>query len=175
MQLENINGEGDLRRWLGAQLKLLAGVNYHWIEPNILLGSTVGAPDIEVGFDNKKIGLELKYLEVKRKGIKWTVRPVQRQYHHSLARRGGRSAILAIVNDKNENTLILVRGDKVPLRDYSSHPQSGCIDGKCDITRILPEIDDKETVLTTLELLFSEEYWDPDHLVGAIPFGGIAR
>jgi hypothetical protein len=170
MKLENINSEGNLRRWFGDILKGLAGVTHKWVEPNTLLGSAIGAPDIDVGFDRKKVGLELKYLYVLRKGIKWTVRPAQRSYHHMLARRGGRSALLAIVNDKNINTLILVRGDKIPLRDYASHPSSGCIDGRCDITRILPETDDRETVLTMLEILFSEEYWGEDHLVGALPF-----
>jgi hypothetical protein len=159
MKLSNVENENDVRKWLSQHLKVLKGVSYQWIEPNVMLGSTMGAPDINIKFDRRTVGLELKFLEVTNKGIKWTVRPVQRRYHHMLARAGGRSALMGIVHDEL-NTLILVRGDKIPLRDYASHPDSGCPNGKASIVHIGNDLDnEQDMVLTMLELLFSEEFW----------------
>ena len=128
MKISDIASETDLRNWLDEWISTCEGrIHMEWIEP-AKYGSSVGAPDAKLIADRQSVGLELKYLLTTRKGIKWTVRPAQRRYHHMLGRTGGRSALLAYIPASNE--LCLVRGNNIPLRDYSKDPDSGCAQGK---------------------------------------------
>jgi hypothetical protein len=123
LKLNDISSEPDLRQWLRDHIDWAEGrLKLTWIEPSIY-GSSVGQPDCTISSEGEKIGVELKYLLKTRKGIKWTVRPSQRRYHHMHMRNGGKSALLAYI--PAENRLILVRGNNIPLRDYISDPASG--------------------------------------------------
>jgi hypothetical protein len=127
VKLENIKSETDLRNWLTEWVGECCGrVTIEWVEPS-LYGSSVGAPDCKIKSEGISVGLELKYLECTRKGIKWKVRPAQRRYHHMGMRSGQKSALLAWI--KQTSKLVLVRGDHIPLRDYSTDKESGCAHG----------------------------------------------
>jgi hypothetical protein len=163
MKLDDIASEQNLREWMRDWIHVCEGrLKLEWIEPNIY-GSTVGGPDVKVTYEHTMIGLELKYLTTSRKGIKWAVRPAQRRYHHMLARRGGRSALLAYVGGAQE--FILVRGDDIPLRDYASSPSSGCKEG---VVKTWPlnyfSVDtDKSSMFNLEDLLFNnEDFWQRD-------------
>jgi hypothetical protein len=160
MQFQNITSEGDLRTWMRSNISECEGrVKIEWIEPS-LYGSSIGMPDCKIVSEDKSIGLELKYLELTRKGIRWTVRPVQRRYHRMLAIRGGRSALLAYIAGIKE--LVLVRGDHVPLRNYASDPNSG-VEGDDAIVNNLSyfSIDkDRQTMFNLEEMLFhNSDFW----------------
>jgi hypothetical protein len=161
MKFADIKNEGDMRTWVGAQLKLLKGISIEWVEPNTLHGSSIGLPDLNIKFESKKVSVELKYLFVTRKGIKWKVRPVQRRFHHITAKAGGRSALLCVISDAG-NSLVVVRGDKVPLRDYASDKDSGCPNGKADIV-VLEESSETTIMLDVCELLFNDDFWSREH------------
>jgi hypothetical protein len=161
MKLEDVTNETYLRHWLTDQVFECEGrLKLEWIEP-ALFGSTIGAPDCKIKFGISSIGLELKYLVSNKKGIKWTIRPAQRRYHHMLAFNGGRSALLAFIAAKNE--LHLVRGDHIPLRDYATNPDSGCAHGLVKMTHLdYMSIDRDRQAMFQLELnLFSdlEDFW----------------
>jgi hypothetical protein len=123
MNIEDIASESDLRDWLRTNIHYCNGrLKLDWVEPSIY-GSTVGQSDVNIISGYEKIGVELKYLLTTRKGIKWTLRPAQRRYHHMHMKKGGKSALLAYI--PAEGDLRLVRGDKIPLRNYISDPGSG--------------------------------------------------
>jgi hypothetical protein len=159
MKLENVGCESDLRHWLTDQIFECEGrLKLEWIEPS-LYGSSVGAPDCKIKFGISSIGLELKYLLSTKKGIKWSVRPAQRRYHRMLSHHGGRSALLVYVAAKEE--LYLVRGDHVPLRDYSTDPASGCQHGLVKMEHLdYMSLDrDRQAMFQLEDNLFSEDYW----------------
>jgi hypothetical protein len=161
MKLENIKNEPDLREWLRTHIKECEGrVKIEWVEPN-LYGSSIGAPDCKLNSEDKTIGLELKFLNMTRKGIKWLVRPGQRRWHRMHAIKGGRSALLACIAGKND--IILVRGDHVPLRNYSIDPNSG-VAGDDFITNNLSYLmidRDRQTIFNLESMLFHDEsFWE---------------
>jgi hypothetical protein len=121
MLLPNVKGETDLREWLGEWAEIMKDVSIQWVEP-AKFGSTTGAADAIVKCGNARVDLELKYLYRTRNGIKFTLRPSQRRYHRMTMIRGGRTSVLGIENGSKR--LFLVRGDKVPLRDYASDKDS---------------------------------------------------
>jgi hypothetical protein len=124
MLLININDETDLREWLGEWAYFMKDVEIQWVEP-AKYGSTTGVADAIVKCGNARVDLELKYLYKTRNGIKFTLRPAQRRYHRMTMLRGGQTSVLGIENSTKR--LFLVRGDKVPLRDYSmdAHSKTG--------------------------------------------------
>jgi hypothetical protein len=160
MKLENVGSEGDLRNWLTDNLAHCEQrLKLEWVEPSIY-GSSVGAPDCKIKSGNKSVGLELKYLLSTRKGIKWTIRPAQRRYHHMNLRNGGCSAILAF--SAAEEKLYLVRGDHVPLRDYASDVASGCPKGvvQMEVLDYMSVDRDRQAMFELEQQLFHDEFWE---------------
>ena len=156
MKLLEVASEGDLRYWIQEWIFECNGrLSLEWVEP-MMYGSTVGAPDCKIKFANQSVGLELKYLVSTKKGIKWTVRPAQRRYHHMNVRNGGRSALLAWIAAKEE--LVLVRGDHIPLRDYASDKESGCAHGLVKLDSL--GMSDKQAIFSLEKLIFNDEYWE---------------
>jgi hypothetical protein len=159
MKLENVCSEGDLRKWLTDQIFECEGrLKLEWIEP-AKYGSSIGSPDCKIKYNDQSVGLELKYLLNTKKGIKWTVRPAQRRYHHMNIMNGGRSALLAFVSANQE--LHLVRGDHIPLRDYASDKESGCVHGLVKMERMDHfSVDrDKQAIFEIEDHLFEDEFW----------------
>jgi hypothetical protein len=160
MIIQNILSEGDLREWLRDYAKSCS-VSLQWVEPT-LRGSTIGAPDVIMKADGVEIPIELKVLVRMRKGIKFTVRPAQRRWHHMGMKKGNKSALLFIEMSSN-NKLWLVRGDKIPLRDYAAHPDSGCENGICSMWHITQSdwaLADKRGMSELKDLLFNNEpFW----------------
>jgi hypothetical protein len=160
VKLENITSEGDLREWLTDHISACEGrLGLEWIEPS-LYGSSVGSPDCKIHSDGKTVGLELKYLLTTKKGIKWSLRPAQRRYHHMFAKQEGKSAILAYIGAKEH--LVLVRGDNVPLRDYAKDPASGCAHGLCkmEIMNFMSINPDHEAMFEVERYLFNNsDFW----------------
>ena len=158
MKLKDILSEGDLRQWLRTQAPRV-GIDLQWVEP-ALYGSSVGAPDVIMKHSvDVPISIELKILLQMKKGIKFTLRPAQRRWHHM----GKKYSALLFVELNTVNKLWLVRGDKIPLRDYASHKDSGCKDGICDMW-IINRVDtfSDESVMRYLKfLLFGVEshFW----------------
>ena len=147
-----MENELDLRHWLKANLDRRASIQ--WIEPG-KYGSSIGVPDCYVTLDGNKVGLELKYFTEKKRGILCKVRPIQRRWHHIAYEEGTKCAVLAVVDTLHrDQIIILIRGDKVPKRDYADDPSSGCANGKLDM--------DIVTQLNLNELLFALSYgfWD---------------
>lgn len=160
MKLQDINKEDDLRHWVKDHLSYCEGrVTIDWIEP-AMFGSSVGQPDVQFKSEDTKIGIELKYLLRTKKGIKWTLRPAQRRYHHMTAKAGGKSAILAYIPASNK--LILCRGDHVPLRDYARDPDSGCVNGEALFLEInYFSVDPNKNAMLVLEkVLFHSTFWE---------------
>jgi hypothetical protein len=160
MKLSDITSEGDLRQWMKDYAHICDGrLKFDWIEPSIF-GSSVGQPDLQIKSAGKKVGLELKYLLSTKKGIKWTLRPAQRRYHHMNLRNGGCSAVLAFIPATKQ--LLLMRGDHVPLRDYASDPNSGCANGRAiyeDVNYF--GVDPDNNAMFVLErLLFHNDFWE---------------
>jgi hypothetical protein len=155
MKIENISRETDLREWLSENIVHCEGrIVINWIEPS-RYGSSVGQPDCTITSSGMNvIGLELKYLLKTRRGIKWTVRPSQRRYHHMLMKHGGRSALLAWV--PAEYRMLLVRGDKIPLRDYVDDPNSGVDDFNINIFSINV---DMNAIFQLEQYLFHEDFF----------------
>jgi hypothetical protein len=156
MKLEDIASETNLRNWLTDNIDECEGrLKIEWIEP-AQYGSSPGLPDCKLN----GIGLELKYLLSTKKGIKWTIRPAQRRYHHMLARNGGKSALLAYIAAKNE--LVLVRGDHIPLRDYAIDKESGCAHGLVILEHLnYMSLDtDRQAIFELEKLLFHDDvFW----------------
>jgi hypothetical protein len=157
MQINDICSENDLRTWLTEQSEMIRGIQLDWVEPG-KYGSTMGQPDVNLKIGGTTIGLELKYLLTTRKGIKFTVRPVQRRYHHMTVKRGGKSALLAIEAGP-VNKLFLVRGDKIPLRDYVSDPDSGC-KGGLEYWLVGVSDADHKTINNLIRILFKSTFWE---------------
>ena len=166
MRIQSIKEELDLRHWLSDELSpdKPNGLRLEWIEPG-RYGSSEGAPDCKITVHRQTISLELKHLYMKSKGIEWKVRPVQRRWHHMGAKFGNRSALLASLdNGTGFIQLLLIRGDRIPLRDYASDPSSGCVNGKA-IYDILQGGKTDERGFMTYEiqhlkrLLFTDTYW----------------
>ena len=157
MKLNDILGEDHLREWIRENSKPL-GIGLQWVEPNIH-GSSVGAPDVIMKCDGVEIPIELKLLLRMKKGIKFTLRPSQRRYHHMGMKKGQKSALLFVEGSSN-NKLWLVRGDKIPLRDYPTHPASGCEDGKCDMFLVSQSKSDINIMMYLKHLLFIDDiFW----------------
>jgi hypothetical protein len=161
MKLNEVASEGDLRYWLQEWISECEGrLALEWVEP-MMYGSTVGAPDCKVSYNRKTVGLELKYLISTRKGVKWTMRPAQRRYHHMNAKAGGRSALLAYLAAQEK--LVIVRGNHIPLRDYASDKESGCAHGLVIMEELnYFSIDSDQQAIFNLEnLIFtSDAFWE---------------
>jgi hypothetical protein len=155
MKLIDIRNETDLREWLRDQS--MPGVTRQWVEPSPLLGSDIGCADVILKYGEARVDLELKYLYRTRNGIKYLVRPSQRRFHHMTMRRGGRTAMLFILDETQE--LYLMRGDHIPLRNYASHPESGCVDGKEIVTKFAKEPDGVIALLIKYLLFLSADFW----------------
>ena len=137
MEQQNINLELDLRHWLKENVDKKARIQ--WIEPG-KYGSSIGAPDCYVHLGHEKVGIETKYFVEKRRGIMCKVRPVQRRWHHIAYQGGTKCAILAaVVGVNGEKFIILIRGDKVPKRDYADDESSGCKNGKLEMSIVTKE------------------------------------
>jgi hypothetical protein len=160
MTLKDILSEGDLRKWLSEHAPHVK-VALQWVEPS-LYGSSIGAPDVIMAHGvDIPVSVELKVLMRMTKGIKFTVRPAQRRWHHMGMRTGRRSALLFIELASN-NKLWLMRGDKIPLRDYASHPDSGCELGLSDMWQVNAlKINDLSCMEYLKSLLFIHEskFW----------------
>ena len=156
MILVNVKDETDLREWLGEWAETMKDVSIQWVEPS-KFGSTTGAGDAIVKCGNSRVDLELKYLYKTRNGIKFTLRPSQRRYHRMTMKRGGQTALLVIENGTKR--LFLVRGDKVPLRDYASDAQSGTGPDEDITVTVAGNQNEREVALRLRELLF----YDPDY------------
>lgn len=129
MEISAISSEQDLRQWLSEQVKTWnknhqEKVGHVWIEPGF--GSTNGIPDASLSFRSLEYGVELKHFKVTAKGVCYKIRPVQRRYNVMGVRNGKRLFVLATIDRTNYNELVMIRGDKVPLRDYCCELGSGC-------------------------------------------------
>jgi hypothetical protein len=162
MKLQDINSEDDLRVWLREQAPVIIDVEFQWIEPN-MYGSTIGAGDLVLKRQGVKIDLELKYLERTRRGTKFTIRPAQRRFHHMSMKRGAKTSLLAVEKIDGCNSLFLVRGDHIPLRNYASNPESGCPNGddrRWNINRTIFTSTDTTSIQRLKSILFQEpQYW----------------
>lgn len=132
MEIQAIKDEQMLRQWLAGRIvawntKNVDKVRLDWIEPTF--GSSVGLPDCSIRFRAHDFGIELKHLYRLQKGVCWKIRPVQRRYHKMGVKAGKKLLMVATVASDGYNELVLVRGDKVPLRDYCSIVGSGCETG----------------------------------------------
>jgi hypothetical protein len=163
MKISEINTETNLREWLTDNIHFSKGrLRLEWIE-QLYHARSVGLPDVNIHRGNESVGVELKYLLMTRNGIKWTVRPAQRRYHHMHARTGGKSAILAYV--PATKSLILVRGNNVPRRDYANHPDSGCKNGEVDTSwriNMAPSNPDENAINLLERYLFLHDYFWED-------------
>jgi hypothetical protein len=150
MLLTKVKDETDLREWLGEWKDTMKDVSIQWVEP-AKFGSTTGAADAIVKCGNARVDLELKYLYRTRNGIKFTLRPSQRRYHRMTMIRGGRTSVLGIENGSKR--LFLVRGDKVPLRDYASDAHSKTASDEAITVTISGTYHLREL------LFYDKEYW----------------
>lgn len=152
MNVSEINSELNLRKWLSANVR---GVNLQWVEPS-LYGSSTGAADVVIKKDGVKVDVELKHLYHTKRGIKFTLRPAQRRFHHSSMKHGNRTCLLFTL--EGNPFLTLIRGDHVPLRDYSSDPSSGCAQG---IVKMFPVfgITNLEIAAKLVSVLFDDVFW----------------
>jgi hypothetical protein len=161
MNIADIKSELDLRHWLAEYKKF----KIDWVEPG-LYGSSMGAPDCKVHYYDWIISLELKIFVQNKYGIKCSVRPSQRRWHYQHMRTGGRSAILAFVFGSHKTSsdcdkLILIRGDNIPWRDYASHPESHCKDGRLNYRLVGNMFDDNVKAHNELEkCLFQHYFWE---------------
>jgi hypothetical protein len=152
---QSISSENDLRTWLHDVAPLMKGVKLQWVEPS-LYGSTVGAGDLIMKMRDIKVDVELKYLHRTYKGIKFTLRPAQRRFHHSSMRRGNKTCLLFVLSTTRQ--MFLVRGDKLPLRDYASHIDSGCEGGKLDSWAICGATNE-DLVYHIIRIVFGQDFW----------------
>jgi hypothetical protein len=159
MQLQDITSENDLRNWLRDNAIFMRGVTLQWVEPSPLIGSAIGAADVIMKCGDYKIDVELKYLVRKMRGIKFTLRPSQRRFHHSSMRRGGKTALLFL--EAGNKKLWIIRGDKIPLRDYALDPDSGCQNGVVDMW-IVSGKNDAAVVEHLTNILFHSIFWRSD-------------
>jgi hypothetical protein len=156
MNLGSIKNERpDLRNWFKEQMQKQPNYGIEWVEPNVFLGATTGSADCIIKHYTKSIPLELKHLELKTKGIEWKFRPVQRRWHHMGMRKGQRSAALCTSDIRYNIVPILIRGDRIPLRDYESDEGSGCEFSKAIYTSLAVG----EPITNLLSLIFGEEFW----------------
>jgi hypothetical protein len=161
MKLSEINSEDDLRMWLREKVPVISDVEFQWVEPN-MYGSTIGAGDLILKRLGVKVDLELKYLVRTRRGTKFTIRPAQRRFHHMSMKRGGKTALLAIEKRDGKNSLFIVRGDHIPLRNYANDPESGCIGGYDQRWFVNLNEHDADTIVILKRLLFTEpNFWKP--------------
>lgn len=145
VEIRDIREEQHLRQWLSEQVntynnKNVEKVDHIWIEP--AFGSSVGVPDASLSFRGLSYGVELKHFEVNSKGVLYKIRPVQRRFHVMGVRNGKRLLVLATVAQPSGNQLVMIRGDRLPLRDYAFMEGSGCEEGIV------------QTVISTLEQPF---------------------
>jgi hypothetical protein len=156
MLLQNINSENDLRSWLHDVAPLMKYIQLQWIEPS-LYGSTVGAGDLIMKMGDNKVDVELKYLFRTTKGTKFTLRPAQRRFHHSSMRRGGKTCLLYVLATLTRQ-MFLVRGDRLPLRDYASNVDSGCENGKLDSWPVCGSTNE-DLAYHLVHILFGQDFW----------------
>jgi hypothetical protein len=154
MHISDIRNEDDLRAWLRANGKHIGDVAFQFVEPSPLLGSAIGAADIIMKLGDVKVDIELKYLHLKQRGIKFTLRPSQRRFHHSSMRHGGKTALLFALH--LPKTMFIIRGDHIPLRDYAIDPDSGC-NGQLDLWPIGG--DDKVAITELRNIIFNSNFW----------------
>lgn len=158
MNIHSIEVELNLRHWLRDAAALwntnnVDQVGIEWIEP--AFGSSPGIPDCRIVFKKKSVEIELKHLNMKKRGIEWKIRPLQRRYHVMGAKEGKRTAILSTVNYCGRNNLILIRGDRVPLRDYEDIEDSG---GKVNY-QIIEGDNEMERFRMFMRYILMETYW----------------
>lgn len=132
VDIQDIREEQDLRQWLAEQVnrwneKNVDKIGHIWIEP--AFGSSVGVSDAHLDFMGQTYGVELKHFKVEARGVHYKIRPVQRRYNVMGVRNGKRLLVLASVEWSDGNQLVMIRGDKVPLRDYEYMDGSGCEEG----------------------------------------------
>ena len=157
MNLELIRSKDDFVLWFKEHLNRLNGIGSIW---TVDLDPTEAAPDVTVEFEGKRVNFELAFLIINKRGIIWRLSKLQRQWHHDCAKLGKRTALLAIVNEKNFNTLILVRSDRIPLTLSSRSRDSGCTDGTVDALLCGKQgQDERDIILTMLEIVFQPDYW----------------
>lgn len=130
--LDDITSEDDLRKWLAHQIiirneKHVMKIRLTWIEP--AFGSSMGAPDAQIDYQGESFGFELKHFHRLARGVCYKIRPVQRRYHVMGFRGGKKLLVMATIVNANNNELVLIRGDNVPLRDYCDIKGSGCEKG----------------------------------------------
>lgn len=116
--------EGDLRTWLKA---VWPAAELHWTEAG--RGGTVGLPDVSIPVYVRKKGLpadawrlpcELKLWKRTRKGVNNHLRPAQIRFHVLEARAGRRTAIMAAVQDYEDEpfSLVVIPGHACPVEPY---------------------------------------------------------
>jgi hypothetical protein len=154
MLLQNITSESNLREWL-RESRFAGGIKLQWVEPG-LYGSTMGAADVIIKRDDIGIQTELKYLHRNSHGIKFTVRPVQRRFHHMSMKHGGQTCLLFVLSDTKQ--MFVVRGDRIPLRDYASDKASGCANGKVDTWPVLGT-SNEDQIFHLTNILFGKDFW----------------
>jgi len=130
MNVQDIKSEQNLRDWLGSEVINWnrAGnkkVGLDWIEPTF--GSSMGISDCAITYSGATFGVELKHLYARRDGaVCYKIRPVQRRYNFMGVKAGRKLLLFASVAKGGTIELVLIRGDKLPLRDYCHMEGSGC-------------------------------------------------
>jgi hypothetical protein len=132
MDIQDINSEQMLRDWLAMNIVAwnalhVDKVGHEWIEPTF--GSSMGISDAKVSYRAVTWGVELKHWYERREGVNYKIRPVQRRYNVMGVKSGRKLLIMATVVKAGYVDLVLIRGDKAPLRDYCNIKGSGCEDG----------------------------------------------
>lgn len=112
--MKSTEQESDLRWWLKGSWD---GPGLAWVEPNVMMGATPGAPDVNVPVAWGMLPLELKVWKSDKHGTPVAdMRPAQIAYHHRMASLGKRTAIMAAVHVHNGLLLYCIPGFKCPLR-----------------------------------------------------------
>lgn len=101
--------EKELRRWLAARWPREAAP-LTWVEPRS--GGTFGAPDVFLPIEGRLVGVELKVGRAEAKGDRWRVRikvrPAQKLWHSSMARKGIESWFLVAAGSGDRVSIVLV-------------------------------------------------------------------
>lgn len=156
MNIQDIASEQHLRDWLTREYNTWNIHNRNqvaidWIEPSY--GSTMGISDCKLSYKRTTTGLELKHLYERKAGVCYKIRPVQRRYNVMGTKAGKRLLIFASVVIQNRVELVMIRGDRTPLRDYCSMQGSGCESGV--IQTVVPLYSSFSFILDTI----TDEHW----------------
>lgn len=151
MYIQEISSEQNLREWTTQEVGIwnannLAKVTLDWIEPTF--GSSMGISDASIGYNGNTFGFELKHLYERKAGVCYKIRPVQRRFNVMGFKSGKKLLIFASVVSEDKTELVLIRGDKVPLRDYCYMDGSNC---KYGITQtVVPHLNPFSFILHTI-------------------------